>query len=60
MARHTVRVTIDLTMDTESCEDWHPSYFGRVVEFGVQKVAETHSEIATWQIVATETRELVK
>jgi len=60
MPRHTVRVTIDLTMDCEDCDEWHPSYFGRVIEAGLQKVAKTHEGIATWQIVETETKELVK
>lgn len=59
MPRHTVRVTIDLTMHSEECDTWHPSYFGRVIEAGLEKVAKTHGGIATWSVVETETTSIV-
>lgn len=51
MKRITARVTVDLTMIGEDVAFYHPSYFGRVIEAGIQRQAETRDDIATWQIV---------
>jgi hypothetical protein len=54
MARKTVQVTLNVVFDGDDVEDYHPSYAGRIVETGLQKTAQNHGSIASWQIIANE------